>query len=176
MKDHPLYKTHQVYFNESKHNVVPNFVGGSLPRCDRGDREYYCATMLTLFKPWRSGETLKDKDYSWDETFTAYNFTPRQLQIMQYFNIRYECNDARDDYSAQLKKGDVSGGTFPWLSPDTVDDLDDINAYDQGDDFGEDQNDEEYDTSKYAGLSKTGKSNQDEMETTKIAIYRSWMA
>ena len=64
LRDHPLYKTHQIGFDESKYNIVPNFVGGSLPRCDRGDREYYCTTMLTLFKPWRSGENIKDKDYS----------------------------------------------------------------------------------------------------------------
>ena len=107
LKEHPLYKTHKTGFDNKKHKVVPNFVGGSLPRCDRGDREYYCATMLTLFKPWRSGEDLKSKDYSWDETFEAHDFTSRQLEIMKYFNIRYECNDARDDYSTQLKKGDV---------------------------------------------------------------------
>jgi len=33
-----------------KKNIVPNFVDGSLPRCDKGDKEYYCATMLILFK------------------------------------------------------------------------------------------------------------------------------
>jgi len=48
--NHPLYDTHQVSISKLK-NMIPNFVGGSLPRCDRGDREYYCATMLTLFKP-----------------------------------------------------------------------------------------------------------------------------
>jgi len=69
LKEHPLYKTHRVQFDERKINIVPNFVGGSLPRCDRGDREYYCATMLTLFKPWRSGKDLKNQNYSWDETF-----------------------------------------------------------------------------------------------------------
>jgi hypothetical protein len=89
-----LYKTHHTTFNEKHSNVVPNFIGGSLPRCDRDDREYYCATMLTLFKPWRSGEDMKSKDHSWDETFNAYDFTPRQLEIMKYFNIQYECNDA----------------------------------------------------------------------------------
>jgi hypothetical protein len=46
-KDHPLYKTHKVKFDKQKKNIVPNFVGVSLPRCDQGDREYYCATMLT---------------------------------------------------------------------------------------------------------------------------------
>jgi len=50
LQNHPLYETHQVSISKSK-NLVPNFAGGSLPRCDRGDREYYCTTMLTLFKP-----------------------------------------------------------------------------------------------------------------------------
>ena len=50
LQNHPLYETHQVSISKSK-NLIPNFVGGSLLRCDRGDREYYCATMLTLFKP-----------------------------------------------------------------------------------------------------------------------------
>jgi len=48
LPNHPLHETHQVSISKSK-NLVPNFAGGSLPRCDRGDREYYCATMLTLF-------------------------------------------------------------------------------------------------------------------------------
>ena len=64
LKDHPLYKTHEIEFDKKKNQVVPNFVGGSLPRCDRGDREYYCATMLTLFKPWRNGKDLKTENYS----------------------------------------------------------------------------------------------------------------
>ncbi|KAF8219192.1 hypothetical protein L208DRAFT_1342413 [Tricholoma matsutake] len=31
LRDHPLYKTHHVCFDESKYKIVPNFVGGSLP-------------------------------------------------------------------------------------------------------------------------------------------------
>jgi hypothetical protein len=69
-------------------------VGGSLPRCDQGDREYYCATMLTLFKPWRSGKCLKKEDQSFDEAFNSFNFTIQQTQYMKNFNLRYECNDA----------------------------------------------------------------------------------
>src|SRR6202020_259932 len=92
LSDHPLHETHWVEFHKSYKNVVPNFVGGSLPRRDRGDREYYCATMMTLFKPWRSGKCLKDDNESWDESFVNYKFTPRQNQIMEHFNIRYECN------------------------------------------------------------------------------------
>jgi hypothetical protein len=58
-KDHPLHKTHCIEFKQKRKAFVPNFVSGLLPRCDRGDREYYCAMMLTLFKPWRSGKDLK---------------------------------------------------------------------------------------------------------------------
>jgi hypothetical protein len=87
----------------SQKNLIPNFVGGSLPRCDRGDREYYCATMSTLFKPWRHGKNLKEVDQFWDEAFANYMFTPHQNEMMRFFNIHYECNDARDDYSKHLK-------------------------------------------------------------------------
>ncbi|KAJ6549429.1 hypothetical protein DFH09DRAFT_926166, partial [Mycena vulgaris] len=103
--DHPLYLTH--YSRIDKTNVdwmVPNFVGGSLPRRDAGDREYYCCTMLTLFKPWRSGIELKETGMDWATAYALHNFTPRASQLMNNFNIRYECNDARDDHYAQLKR------------------------------------------------------------------------
>ena len=35
LQNHPLYETHQVNITKSK-NLIPNFAGGSLPRCDRG--------------------------------------------------------------------------------------------------------------------------------------------
>jgi hypothetical protein len=83
--------------------VVPNFIGGTLPRCDQGDHEYYCSTMLTLFKPWRTGYDLKSADETWEHAFDNYNFSDRQMNLMKNFNLRYECLDARDDYSAQMK-------------------------------------------------------------------------
>ncbi|KAF8587812.1 hypothetical protein K439DRAFT_1645745 [Ramaria rubella] len=55
--------------------LVPNFVGGAIPRSDKGDHEYYCATMLTLFKPWRTGFDLKKHSKTWTEAFTSYTFT-----------------------------------------------------------------------------------------------------
>ena len=61
--------------------------------------------MLALFKPWRGGETLKDSDQSWDDAFRAYEFSERQHKIMDFFQLRFECNDARDDYNALRKKG-----------------------------------------------------------------------
>src|SRR6266536_3045228 len=103
LEGHPLYETHIVQFDSRKSHIVPDFLGGSLPRQDRGDREYYCMTMLTIFKPWRAGKDLKSEDQSWDEAFVDHQFTDHQEKLMCYFNIRYECNDARDDFSTQLK-------------------------------------------------------------------------
>ena len=70
---------------------VPNFAGATLPRCDQGDREYYCCSMLTIFKPWRSGSDLKQtQTASWDDEFNNYVFSDDELIKMKNFNIRYE--------------------------------------------------------------------------------------
>src|SRR6202011_4652211 len=105
------------------------------------DREYYCATMLTLFKPWRSGKDLKDEMDSWDDTFVDHDFTFRQLQLMDNFNLRYECNNARDDYATQLKKKKrEQDGIFPqWMNSDVMADLDDDHIL-EGAEFGEQDN------------------------------------
>jgi hypothetical protein len=101
---------------------------------DQGDREYYCMTMLTLFKPWRSGKDLKTEMDNWDETFRDYRFSPKALQKMKYFNIKYECNDARDDYSSLDKKQQKA---MPPFSKYMVDEHDDFGAKDY-EDYGED--------------------------------------
>src|SRR5882762_9268200 len=113
---------------------VPNFIGGALPRSDRGDREYYCSTMLTFFKPWRTGKDLKLEDQSWDDAFRTHMFNTRQLDIMKYFNVRYECLDARDDYAAQMKKGDNVGIFSNWDIYNNLDsDLVNHNSFEGGD-------------------------------------------
>jgi hypothetical protein len=58
LSSHPQYQTHYAHQVDDE-SIVPNFIRGTLPRCDQGDREYYCLTMLTLFKPWRFGTDLK---------------------------------------------------------------------------------------------------------------------
>ena len=94
LSKHPQYRTHKVTVADEEHALVPNFVGGGLPCCDQGDREYYCSTMLTLFKPWRHGKDLKLENELWDEAFVRYTFSARQSDLMKNFNIKYECNDA----------------------------------------------------------------------------------
>jgi hypothetical protein len=102
---HPMRATHVVKCNFDRLlNVVPNFLGGVLPRHDSGNREYYCCTMLTIFFPWRDTLCIKQPSDSWETAFNAFKFSTRQIQLMQNFNLRYECLDARDDFHAQLKK------------------------------------------------------------------------
>ncbi|TFK51590.1 hypothetical protein OE88DRAFT_1595280, partial [Heliocybe sulcata] len=100
---HPQHNTHNVIMVKEMRALVPNFIGGNLPRKDSGNREFYCTTMLTLFKHWRKGKDLKEEEESWDDAYLKYNFTLRQQELMNFFNIRYECYDARDDYSKQRK-------------------------------------------------------------------------
>ena len=119
---HPQSETHSVRLCASKDGVVPNFVGGSLPRKDAGSREEYCAVMLMLFKPWRTGKDLKADGYSWDTCFDRYAFSSRQTQLMNFFHIRYECNDARDDYSAQKKAGLLQAKLSMMLDDDLTND------------------------------------------------------
>src|SRR6266849_2032754 len=109
LPDHPLHDTHQIYCLDESEGFVPNFIGGFLPRSDCGDREYYCSTMLTLFKPWCNGKDLRTDEQSWDDSFINYRFSSRQMELMKYFNLKYECLDARDDYAAQLKKEEGEG-------------------------------------------------------------------
>ena len=107
--EHPLSGSHGVRYIVDNAARVPNFVGANLPRRDQGDREYYCRTMLVLFKPWRKGTDLKATDHLWDEEFQRHSFSEEQVRYMRNFNVRYECLDARDDYRAQMKK---SGNTI----------------------------------------------------------------
>jgi len=102
---HPTRASHVVKcdFDRLKH-VVPNIVGGTLPRRDSRNREYYCCTMLTLFFPWRDTSCMRRASESWESIFNADIFSVREKQLMQNFNLRYECLDARDDFHAQLKK------------------------------------------------------------------------
>src|SRR5438046_133573 len=173
LEGHPLHETHGVEFDPRKHDVVPNFVGGSLPRRDFGDREYYCQTMLTIFKPWRSGKDLRLEDQSWDETFVAHNFTKHQLQLMENFNLRYECADARDDFSAQLKKGKGNGGMFPqWMTTDVMEDIDECNRNAHGDDFGDDEGPEDmdYGVNKYLTLGPHGAAHKAQMDAAESSV------
>ena len=58
LDSHPQYNTHLIKLCSKNNAKIPNLLGKPLPRSDKGNYENYCATMLTLFKPWRSGKDL----------------------------------------------------------------------------------------------------------------------
>ncbi|EIW62916.1 uncharacterized protein TRAVEDRAFT_114867, partial [Trametes versicolor FP-101664 SS1] len=123
-ENHPQYNTHHVKLLDESEAYVPNFICGSLPRRDAGNLEQYCMTMLTLFKPWRTGQDLRpSQDVLWDDVFNGHSFTERQLEVMKFFHIKYECNDARDDLFAARKKGKTGPSPFN-MDNATLDDLD----------------------------------------------------
>ncbi|KIY61019.1 hypothetical protein CYLTODRAFT_363454, partial [Cylindrobasidium torrendii FP15055 ss-10] len=101
---HPLFTTHHVTLCGESDSLIPNVVGGALPRKDKGDYDFYCATMLVLFKPWRQPEDLKHPNQSWGEAYREFEFSKRQVQLMSNFNLRHECLDARDDFRYQMEK------------------------------------------------------------------------
>ncbi|TFK57914.1 hypothetical protein BDN72DRAFT_735331, partial [Pluteus cervinus] len=105
LEGHPFHNSQGIRLLSSDKCCIPNFVGATLPRKDLGDREYYCKTMLTIFKPWRTGRDLKQTIDNWDQTFCSHRFSSNQVTILKNLNIKYECLDARDDYFAQLKSG-----------------------------------------------------------------------
>lgn len=85
---------------ESEHYVL-NYVGGALPRKDKGGHEYYCKTMLTLFAPqgWRVGSDLKADEETWEQAFCRTRFSTRHKKIMDNMNLLYECRDQAHEFA-----------------------------------------------------------------------------
>ncbi|EIM79209.1 uncharacterized protein STEHIDRAFT_35865, partial [Stereum hirsutum FP-91666 SS1] len=105
LQEHAQFMTHHINIAPDSIDVVLNLSGGSLPRRDRGNTEEYCMTMLAFFKPWRSARDLKRVDQTWQQAFDSHSWTDRDVRFMMNMHVKYECNDARDDYNAQLKQG-----------------------------------------------------------------------
>jgi hypothetical protein len=129
--DHPLQATHGVTMMSYAKGRIPNFAGAGIPRNDAGDMDTYSCTMLVLFAPWRSGQSLKQPDETWSEAYEQYKFSPRHRTLMKNFQIRYECMDARDDFHNQMRKKQQSNKLPSFVDPNYYDDfeMDDIDAF-----------------------------------------------
>src|SRR5882762_7938415 len=125
------------------------------------------------FKPWRHGKDLKGHGQSWDEAFTNYKFTPCQTELMKFFNIRYECNDARDDYSKLLKQKNATGGIFPhWFRSNDNNNFGDDDDYDGADCTVH----KEQDADEYTAIGKKGLQRIEQMaEIQKIVTAAGWL-
>ncbi|KAF5364893.1 hypothetical protein D9758_008100 [Tetrapyrgos nigripes] len=90
--DHPQHETHALLKYKHLESRALNFIGRTLPQSDKGDHEYYCCVMLSLFKPWRVGSELREVGETWGQAFRWHVFSEEQKQLMKNFNLRYECS------------------------------------------------------------------------------------
>ncbi len=112
MPAHPLADTHMCRrlsednIKIKQNRIVVNFLGGTPPRRDGNDTEYYYCAMLTFFSPWRSGKDLRAEEESWDDAFKRRVFRDEHTRVMDNFQLRYECLDSRNDFRAQMAGSD----------------------------------------------------------------------
>jgi hypothetical protein len=80
----------------------------------------------------------KSPDNTWDKEFKTHEFSDRQIEIMKFFNVRYKCLDARDDFSAKCKKLSDVPLQYLWATSEQIDQMDNeysVESAYNGDDF-----------------------------------------
>lgn len=88
---------------------------------------------------------------------------------MKFFNIQYECNDARDGFSKQIQKGIQSNAIFPqWFSSDMMDELNNDLDYDEDTDFVNFDNNNSSNPIKYVEPGKKGITKLNQMQEISI--------
>ncbi|KAG1758309.1 hypothetical protein EDD22DRAFT_735186, partial [Suillus occidentalis] len=99
LSDHPKHSTHWRVTRSAGHNTLPNIVGPWFPRSDDEDiHDYYCASMLSLLKPWRQLAQLKTEQQTWEEAFLAFIATASvwERDIVAGAQYYYECKTAAE--------------------------------------------------------------------------------
>ncbi|THG94148.1 hypothetical protein EW026_g7265 [Hermanssonia centrifuga] len=107
---HPKFRDLRRVARSPTHRNLPDFVGPWPARSDDNENdEFYCASMLTLLKPWRNiGRDLKNASENWRQAFDRYLASKseeerlkinRMLSGIQY---HHECDSAaRAERAAQ---------------------------------------------------------------------------
>ncbi|KZT03542.1 uncharacterized protein LAESUDRAFT_615749, partial [Laetiporus sulphureus 93-53] len=71
--------------------------GQYFPRRDDPDKhEYYCASMLLLFKPWHQVQDLKGEFLTWQEALRYFSQQVSDVTLAQMSNIEHyhKCKNA----------------------------------------------------------------------------------
>lgn len=99
---HPSHKSRVRILRPSTHTTLPNFIGSYFPRADDLDsHDFYCASMLLLFTPWRRLLVdLKDPFESWTDAFNRKlvqlpHLFHRMIDNIQFY---YECERSVRDH------------------------------------------------------------------------------
>ena len=111
--NHPHKKKLVRAIRMPNHNCIPNFTGIPLPRADLHEtRAIYCASMLTLFKPWRSFADLKLSNQSWEQAYHTFISGASQFVRDTIENIQYQYR-AQDAADADRRSALAESGSHP---------------------------------------------------------------
>jgi hypothetical protein len=111
------------------HETIPRFTGEWFPRRDDPQNfPLYCATILAVFKPWRTLIDLKRDDESFAHAFQIFLSTTstaikRIIENIQYF---YECSDKA--HERQIASESFADTEWTHASHDDGEHLDDIDV------------------------------------------------
>ncbi|PSR77379.1 hypothetical protein PHLCEN_2v7930 [Hermanssonia centrifuga] len=119
--DHPNAAQKERMVRTEMHKNMVNFVGKFFPsRSDATVYEFYCASMLMLFKPWRNiSVDLKNEDESWSDAFSRFvndnaggsGVLKRRLCGIQTFHDgrAAAANDQRDEIGLPIDDVELQG-------------------------------------------------------------------
>ena len=114
---HPKAKSMQRILRSLSHRNLPNFIGKWFPRSDeKATRDFYCASMLALLKPWRDlGKDLKKPDQPWEKAFEDFldDASWKEKRVISGLQYYHECASAAatDDAANSTSPRRLSEGT-----------------------------------------------------------------
>ncbi|KAF4612702.1 hypothetical protein D9613_011752 [Agrocybe pediades] len=119
LSQHPSSSCRTRVKRPEHHNNIPNFVGSCFPRNDDSTRrDFYCASMLLLLKPWRNiRDDLKAADESWESAFRSFCATsaPATLDILssiQYFHDSRTAATSEEEISSHVEDEEIMQSTL----------------------------------------------------------------
>nr|GAT49182.1 predicted protein [Mycena chlorophos] len=107
-------------FRSCAMETVVHLVGRWLPRADDESREYYCAQVMLLLKPWRRIPDILGSYPTFDEAFEDFMATSRAkardiIRNIQYF---HDCTDAANERKAAARLAEKEWKRAPRNSDD----------------------------------------------------------
>ncbi|GJE99317.1 hypothetical protein PsYK624_155710 [Phanerochaete sordida] len=114
--EHPNSTKKQRVKRGPTHRNLPNFVGMRFPnRNDVGSYAFYCASMLTLLKPWRNLYTdLRSASETWEAAFDRFLETAsdrtRILRVLGGIQYFHDCQTAARDAEEDVPEDDHVDG------------------------------------------------------------------
>lgn len=108
LASHPRAKSHRRVMRPADHRNLPEFIGQYFPRADDpATREFYCASMLLLLKPWRDVRNdLRGVDETWQSAFDNFinQASPHTRRIVENIQFYYRARAAADQDPDRMKE------------------------------------------------------------------------